>query len=264
MSKTKADKIDKSKEGKTIAGTDESAHIVPDENVIVMDSQKRNDVKELNADEEKLIADAGHNDITYEISTKFIKNNINIVMEVAMHLHYICDNKLYRPHYNTFEEYVSEEFNYTCGRAYQLTRAYDIAAYINKKLGPTVLTTEPQCRELLRLRIYKDDELELEDKEQSNEARLALVKKIWEKDNTAKTSVIAAAVREKLKTVQAKRIKAKSVEKFTQEIQSTVSRVQTRITKLLASKEWPKDELDEIKEVAIQELKKILASLKSA
>ena len=256
MPKTKADK--------TIAGTDESVQIVHDANVTVTDSQKRNDVKELNADEEKLIADAGHNDITYEISTEFIHSNINIVMEVAMHLHYICYYKLYRLHYNTFEEYVSEEFNYTRGRAYQLTRAYDIAKYINKKLGPTVLTTEPQCRELLRLRIYKDDELELEDKEQSNEARLALVKKIWEKDNTAKTSVIAAAVREKLKTVQAKRIKAKSVEKFTQEIQSTVSRVQIRITKLLASKEWPKDELDEIKAVAIEELKKILASLKSA
>ena len=58
MSKTKADKIDKSKEGKTIAGTDESVQLVPDEKLTVMDLQKRNDVKELNADEEKLITEA--------------------------------------------------------------------------------------------------------------------------------------------------------------------------------------------------------------
>ena len=253
MPKTKADK--------TIAGTDESVQIVPDANVIVTDSQKRNDVKELNADEEKLIADAGHNDITYEISTEFIHSNINIVMEVAKHLHIICDYKLYRLHYNTFEEYVEEEFNYTRGRAYQLTRAYDIAEYINDRIvGSKVLTTEPQCRELLRLRIYKDDEHE--DEQQTQAARLALVKKILEKDKRAKTSVIAAAVSDKLKTLQAKRVKTKSVEKLTQEIQSTVSRVQTRITNLLESKDWPNDEKDKIKAVAIEALEKILASLK--
>ena len=92
MSKSKTAKIDNSKADSGIAGssipeTVESVQIVPDANVIVTDSQKRNDVKELNADEEKLIADAGHNDITYEISTEFIHSNINIVMEVAMHLH---------------------------------------------------------------------------------------------------------------------------------------------------------------------------------
>lgn len=249
MPKTKADK--------TIAGTDESVQIVPDANVAVMDSQK----KELNAEEKKIIAEATQQGMSYEISTEFIKNNINIVMEVAKHLHIICDYKLYRLHYNTFEEYVEEEFNYTRGRAYQLTRAYDIAEYINDRIvGSKVLTTEPQCRELLRLRIYKDDEHE--DEQQTQAARLALVKKILEKDKRAKTSVIAAAVSDKLKTLQAKRVKTKSVEKLTQEIQSTVSRVQTRITNLLESKDWPNDEKDKIKAVAIEALEKILASLK--
>ena len=222
-----------------------------------MDSQK----KELNAEEKKIIAEATQQGMSYEISTEFIKNNINIVMEVAKHLHIICDYKLYRLHYNTFEEYVEEEFNYTRGRAYQLTRAYDIAEYINDRIvGSKVLTTEPQCRELLRLRIYKDDEHE--DEQQTQAARLALVKKILEKDKRAKTSVIAAAVSDKLKTLQAKRVKTKSVEKLTQEIQSTVSRVQTRITNLLESKDWPNDEKDKIKAVAIEALEKILASLK--
>ncbi len=262
MSKSKTAKIDNSKADSGIAGssipeTVESVQIVPDANVAVMDSQK----KELNAEEKKIIAEATQQGMSYEISTEFIKNNINIVMEVAKHLHIICDYKLYRLHYNTFEEYVEEEFNYTRGRAYQLTRAYDIAEYINDRIvGSKVLTTEPQCRELLRLRIYKDDEHE--DEQQTQAARLALVKKILEKDKRAKTSVIAAAVSDKLKTLQAKRVKTKSVEKLTQEIQSTVSRVQTRITNLLESKDWPNDEKDKIKAVAIEALEKILASLK--
>ena len=262
MSKSKTAKIDNSKADSGIAGssipeTVESVHLVPDEKLTVMDSQK----KELNAEEKKIIAEATQQGMSYEISTEFIKNNINIVMEVAKHLHIICDYKLYRLHYNTFEEYVEEEFNYTRGRAYQLTRAYDIAEYINDRIvGSKVLTTEPQCRELLRLRIYKDDEHE--DEQQTQAARLALVKKILEKDKRAKTSVIAAAVSDKLKTLQAKRVKTKSVEKLTQEIQSTVSRVQTRITNLLESKDWPNDEKDKIKAVAIEALEKILASLK--
>ena len=262
MSKSKTAKIDNSKADSGIAGssipeTVESVQIVPDANVAIMDSQK----KELNAEEKKIIAEATQQGMSYEISTEFIKNNINIVMEVAKHLHIICDYKLYRLHYNTFEEYVEEEFNYTRGRAYQLTRAYDIAEYINDRIvGSKVLTTEPQCRELLRLRIYKDDEHE--DEQQTQAARLALVKKILEKDKRAKTSVIAAAVSDKLKTLQAKRVKTKSVEKLTQEIQSTVSRVQTRITNLLESKDWPNDEKDKIKAVAIEALEKILASLK--
>ena len=264
MSKSKTAKIDNSKADSGIAGssipeTVESVQIVPDANVAVMDSPKV--VDELNAEEKELIAEAKKKDMSYETSTEFIKKHINIVMEVAKHLHIICGYKLYRQHYNTFEEYVSEEFNYTRGRAYQLTRAYDIAEYINDRIvGSKVLTTEPQCRELLRLRIYKDDEHE--DEQQTQAARLALVKKILEKDKRAKTSVIAAAVSDKLKTLQAKRVKTKSVEKLTQEIQSTVSRVQTRITNLLESKDWPNDEKDKIKAVAIEALEKILASLK--
>ncbi len=264
MSKSKTAKIDNSKADSSIAGssipeTVEPVHIVPDANVAVMDSPKV--VNELNAAEKELIAEATELGRSYETSTAFIKDNINIVMEVAKHLHIICYYKLYRQHYNTFEQYVDDEFNYTCGRAYQLTRAYDIAEYINDRIGGSkVLTTEPQCRELLRLRIYKDDEHE--DEQQTQAARLALVKKIWEKDKRAKTSVIAAAVSEKLKTLQAKRIKAKSVEKLTQEIQSTVSRVQKRLDNLLESRNWPKDELDQIKDVVRQELEKILASLK--
>ena len=263
MPKTKADKVDKSKVDKTIAETSipetvESVQIVPDANVAVMDSPKV--VDELNADEKELIAKAAELGRSYEKSTEFIKKHINIVMEVAKHLHIICGYKLYRQHYNTFEEYVSEEFNYTCGRAYQLTRAYHIAEYINKELGPTVLTTEPQCRELLRLRIYKDDEHE--DEQQTQEARLALVKKILEDHKSAKTSVIAVAVSEELAIVQDKRNQAKSVDKFTKEIQSTVSRVQTRITKLLDSKKWSDNESNKMKAVVRKELRKILASLK--
>ncbi len=265
MSKTKAPKIDNSKADNGIAGssipeTVEPVHIVPDANVAVMDSQKKEDVNKLKAEEENLIDDAEQKGFSYEKSTEFIKDNINIVMEVAKHLHIICDYKLYRLHYNTFEEYVEEEFNYTCGRAYQLTRAYNIAECINKELGSEVLTTEPQCRELLRLRIYKDDEHE--DEQQTQAARLALVKKILEDHKRAKTSVIAVAVSEELAIVQDKRNQAKSVDKFTKEIQSTVSRVQTRITKLLESKKWSDNESNKIKAVVRQELRKILASLK--
>ena len=110
------------------------------------------------------------------------------------------------------------------------------------------------------MRIYKDDEHE--DEQQTRAARLALVKKIWEDHKRAKTSVIAVAVSEELAIVQDKRNQAKSVDKFTKEIQSTVSRVQTRITKLLDSKKWSDNESNKMKAVVRKELRKILASLK--
>ncbi|MEI8246765.1 MAG: hypothetical protein WCI51_13110 [Lentisphaerota bacterium] len=249
-------KADSGIAGSSIPKTDDPVHIVPNEQMTIMDLPK----KELNEEEKKLIDDAARLGNTYEKSTEFIHSNINIVMEVARHLHIICNYKLYRLHYDTFEEYVEEEFNYTRGRAYQLTRAYDIAEYINNKLGPTVLTTEPQCRELLRLRIYKDDEHE--DEQQTQEARLALVKKILEEHKTAKTSVIAKKVDKELKAVHEKRVQAKSVDKYKTEIQSTVARLQKKITDILSSKEWSDNERKKMKVVAIQELKKILKSLK--
>lgn len=266
MTETTATSINGSKGDNTIAGlsTDESAQtggIVSEAKPTVMDlHEKKEKRRKLDAGDKKFIAKAKLEGNSYAKSTKFIHEHINIVMEVAEHLHIIRDYRLYRLHYNTFEEYVEEEFNYTRSRAYQLTRAYHIAEYINKELGQAVLTTEPQCRELLRLRVYKDDEHE--DKQQTQEARLALVKKILEEDKTAKASLIAEEVDRELKAVQAKRVQEKSIERYRSEIQSTVARIQKKITDIISSKTLPKDEVDNIKVIAKQYLMNILESLK--
>ncbi len=223
--------------------------------------EKKEGLRKLDAEEKKSIDKAKKKKITYEKITKFICKHINIVMDVAEHLHIIRYYKLYRLHYNTFEEYVEENFNYTRSRAYQLTRAHVIAEFINNRIGSKVLTTEPQCRELLRLRIYKDDDDE--DEQQTQEAQLALVGKIWKAhQKVVKASLIAEEVDKEMNAFHEKRVQSKSVEKYSADIKSTVGRFQKNIIDVLSSKTLSAEELNNIKIIAREELKKIFESLK--
>ena len=134
-------------------------------------------------------------------STKYIKAHINIIMKVAEHLYNIHKYKLFRLKYNSFKDYVNEEFNYTRGRAYQLRDAHELAVFINKELGKQALKTEPQCRELLKVKIYEEsDEPEKfhqsVDHNKSNQERLKLVKEILEKEKEITTKLLVDKVRE--------------------------------------------------------------------
>ncbi len=134
-------------------------------------------------------------------STDYIKKHINIIMKVAEHLYKIHTYKLFRLKYNSFKDYVNEEFNYTRGRAYQLRDAHELATFINNELGKEVLKTEPQCRELLKVKIYEDSD---ESKnfhqsvnyDESNKERLTLVKEIIKKEKVITTKLLVDKVRE--------------------------------------------------------------------
>ena len=89
-----------------------------------------------------------------------------------------------------------------------------------------------------------------------------MVKKILEDHKRAKTSVIAEEVDKELKAVHEKRAQTKSVDKYKTEIQSTVTRIQKKITDILSSKTWSDNERNKIKAVVRKELKKIFESLK--
>ena len=82
-----------------------------------------------------------------------IQNNIVIAYRfVISSLYEVKENKLFTINYNTFKDYV-----YTKGRAFQFTVAHNIVDYINAKLDNSALTTEPQCRELAKIKVYEKD-----------------------------------------------------------------------------------------------------------
>jgi hypothetical protein len=131
--------------------------------------------------------------------TTFVKKHFNTVMAVAEKLYYIKEHNLFRLKYNSFKEYVNKEFNYTRGRAYQLATAHEIAAYVNSSVGTEVLTTEPQCRELSKIKVYTKNDHQKVDNQKSNQKRLKLIQKILEKnDNKISTQNIVDVVRKEL------------------------------------------------------------------
>lgn len=132
----------------------------------------------LKKDEAELILKAQSDGHDYNKLTAYIAEHINTAMQVAHHLFVVREYKLYKLQYKTFEQYVKNEFDCTRGRAYQLTDAHELAEYINTEIGEQTLKTEPQCRELLKLKVYSDDEHKTFNKEESNKERLALIKQI--------------------------------------------------------------------------------------
>jgi hypothetical protein len=133
-------------------------------------------------------------------STHFIRKHLNTIMEVAGHLHKVHSNQLFRLKYNSFQEYVNIEFDYTRGRGYQLLAAHDIAEYINSNIESDnpVLTTEPQCRELQKIKVYEDDVHQKIDNAKSNDERLKVVNAILAEHKKVTTKLIEDSVRNKL------------------------------------------------------------------
>ena len=187
--------------------------------------------QECTKQEKLLIQKARLDGYTYETCTEFIRENINTAMEVAQNLHIVLKYKLYRLHYNTFEEYVSGEFNYTRGRAYQLTRAHELATKINNDLGKDVLTTEAQCRELLRLKMYQHDTRK-EDKDQTHKCRLELINKILKDSDVLKATAIAKGVDDIFAENNAKEPRVEAGKK---RIQKSLSAAQKKIKSIFES-----------------------------
>ena len=219
--------------------------------------------QECTKQEKLLIQKARLHGYTYETCTEFIRENINTAMKVAQNLHVVLEYKLYRLHYDTFEKYISNEFNYTRGRAYQLTRAYDLANRINKDLGKEVLTTEAQCRELLRLR-KNIKNTKSEDKDETHKCRLDLIDKILKENNgLLKATAIAKAVDDILAK---KNDKEPLVEANKKRIQTSFSAAQKKIKSLIKSNlsETDKNAILSFAENEIAELQKLLKSSKAS
>lgn len=239
-----------------------SSDVVSQKLTEIMERQDKKDgLAPITQDEAQLIYDVEKQGQTYDKSTEYIKENINTVMKVAEHLYYVCNYKLYRFHYNSIKEYAEAEFNYTKGRFFQLTRAHEIAEYINSAMKKQVLTTEPQCRELLKLKVYKD--FENEDEEATKKKRLEVIKEILKNNSEVATGLIAKEVAKAMEKVNDKRAEDKPLDNYNSELQSSVGGIRTKMANIFSAKKWSDKEKSEIKNTAIKELATLLAELKS-
>lgn len=237
---------------------------LPEELKAIMDRQSKKDkLKKITKKEAQLIHQAESAGESFSTSNEYIEKNINIAMKVAEHLWKIREYKLYRLEYNTFEDYVRDKLNYTRSRAYQLVRAHELATYINGEIQEGTLTTEPQCRELLRLKIYEDSDSRKENKEKSNAARLKIVKNVLDKNNFVKTSGIVAETEKAIDQEIKKHLESASKESCQHKIESSFKVVTTRLNKMFTSKEWASDDKEALKNKAIKELEALLKQIKA-
>ena len=225
--------------------------------IIAIQEKTKCNVKAVNADEARLINK--YSDPLKELndSTKFIHRNLNILMEVAAKLRIVKENKLYRLKYDRFEDYLKIEFNYTRSRAYQLTRADEVAKYINFETGQTIITNEAQCRELLRLKIYKDKAHQEVDTEESNKARLKLVNQLTDEYEKVEATVLSENIDKIMEENQNFVRRTRKVDEFNDIIEKTCKGVRTVVNNVINSKKWSEDEKQEIIAKASDELKNL-------
>jgi hypothetical protein len=195
--------------------------------------------------------------------TKFVRKHLNIVMAVAEKLHYVKAKKLFRLKYNSFKEYVNEEFNYTRDRAYQLTAANEISKYINSQTNETILTTEPQCRELSKIKVYSDDEHQKVDTEKSNQKRLELIQDIMKKSqNKASTKDIVDAVRTELQK-EADKLKQRPVkQRYNTSIEKFCDNVLKMMENIKKSQDLEADDFNTIKSTMLEKLQATFEQIK--
>jgi len=144
----------------------------------------------------KKVVVANAEGVSYEEVTSFIRDNLNNAMKVAVYLCHVKRLKLYKLKYNTFEEYVEDEFNFTKMRAYQLINAHLIANDINKELKCDVIENESQARELLRLKYLKAGE---EDGATTRQERVKLIAEL--RGKYAGKPIPATKIAEKVKSM---------------------------------------------------------------
>ena len=221
--------------------------------------EKREGLDILKENEAKLITQANKLGISFDEYTKFIAANINVVMQVAERLHAVNKFKLYRLKYNRFEDYVKEEFDYTSSRAYQMIRAHEVASFINDKMGEKVIITEPQCRELLKLKVCNNDGTENE--QATNRKRLSLVKKIQKDKGKVTTGLIANAVENFVKSQQKTKQSNKSLDDYKKDVRTSVNDMLHEYYNAAKASQWTDADKAELKAALIAELKEVLKSL---
>ena len=194
--------------------------------------------------------------------TKFIRKHLNTVMAVAARLYEVKENKLFRVKYNTFKDYVNEEFNYTRGRAYQLTAAYEIADFINNKQNAKILTTEPQCRELSRIRVFsKEDKLDVD---KTNQERLKLVQGILETNNNKiSTSMIEKNVQSWLADNRGDVKELSVTERFDKSIDQTCDNIYKMVKNIIADNDdITQNDIEQIKGKLEEKLNETIENIK--
>lgn len=222
---------------------------------------KKNDLKKITHQEALIIAKIEGPKKLYEKDTKYVQKHFETVMKVAAKLQYIKDNELFRFYYNTFEEYLQNEFNYTRSRAYQLIRANQLSNYIDEKVGKEIITTEPQCRELLRLKLYEDVDHQKVDTDKTNEARVKVVKKLNKDNELIKTCDIAKEVDKILAKENDKESKNKTVDSYTQSFTNTCKGVSKILSNIFDNDNLNADDRKAIKDNAILQLNQLVEKL---
>lgn len=147
----------------------------------------------------------------YKSCTDFVHKHIAVVMRVAAELYYVKEFRLYRIKYNTFQEYVDQEFSYCKSRAYQLINAHALADKLERDLEKPVITNESQARELLRLR-YHDDNGSLNSDKTYGKQR-EIVEDILAKNENLPAQLIAEKVDEVMKVENQKLLDHKPADK---------------------------------------------------
>ena len=212
----------------------------------------------LKKDEAELILKAQSKELYYKKLTTYIAEHINTAMQVAENLYIVREHKLYKLQYKTFEQYVKNEFDCTRGRAYQLTDAHELAEYINTEIGEQTLKTEPQCRELLKLKVYSDDEHKTFNKEESNKERLALIKQI---DGERTPSRIAEKVKVFLDSLTANKKKLPPKEYCLTKVKPSIKSICNRVKYLFKAEDMSDEDKAAFKQSIVDELKKQIEQL---
>lgn len=233
--------------------------------IIAIQKELQSNAQEPSDEEAVLITKHKSPEQTFNDNTAYIKKNINVVMEVAKRLYEVLENKLFRLKYNSFKEYVNEEFNYTRGRAYQLTRAYDVAEYINKNAESEedILTTEPQCRELLKVKVYTDDSCQKVDEARSNKERLTLIKEIITEKENITTKMIVDKVREKLAAVNQDADILSLPERCNKSIKRNCDNVLKMMKNLIKTTGLSADDIVELKKKAKDDLENLITDIEA-
>ena len=194
----------------------------------------------------------------FDEKTKFVKNNLLTVMEVAATLMEVRDKCLFRLKYNSFAEYVSQEFDYSKSRAYQLIRAKELAGKINQELDENILANESQCRELLRLKKYTSSDNQQVDADATFEAQCQLVKRLHKIDNIS-TNSIAIEVNKIIENDNLSRLESLAFKDCCDNFSKSCSGIKKMFDNIVDKCSLDDEEQFQFKEHAIKELKQILS-----
>lgn len=207
-----------------------------------------------------IIAAYDKDKITYDECTSYIRENINTAMEVARYLYIVKHSKLYLLKHDTFEKYINDEFKFTRERAYQLTRAHEVAVDVNEAIaGEPTIVNESQARELLRLRCF--DKADIVDKKATKEARINLVKEVRKEDATIPAKLISQKVAARMEDVRAKNFKKREITKHKNLLYANLSGFKKKFLKVYSDGEMSTDERKAFKDASIEKLNALIKEI---